>query len=176
MAKTKRKRKSPTRRARTTTAVVVAAPRAPARRRRSPSRSIARRRRRSSSGYRGGGFVATLKSRTAPLAGAAAYGWATKGDSPSAASVRGYLAMVPTLDAIGAPASHGLIATFIASKTGGMARKVFDAIGFAALMQAMHNFGSTNFDLDKTAKLAGSDEDSDLSGSIDDDEAAGYDD
>ena len=158
-----------------TTAIVVAAPRAPARRR-SPSRAIAKpaRRRRRGGSVGGRSFTGVLKSRIHPLVGAAAYGWITRSDNDTGRRIKAYLDKVPTLEALGKPISHGLLATFIATRTSGKVRMVFDNLGFAALMRGADNLGSRNFSLTEAAKLAGDDDD--LSGEIGDDEGMGYED
>lgn len=157
------------------TAIVVAAPRAPVRRRSAAvtrrAAAPARRRRRGGGSHGGGSFVGSLKRQVRPLMASAAYGWVTNGDSgTTAGKIKSYLDKVPVLDSIGKPASHGLLATFVAVNTRGMTRQIFDLVGQAALMRAAYNFGSAGFSLEAGAKLAGIEDGDDLSGSM------GYDD
>lgn len=159
----------------TTTAVARSAPRAPTRRRRAapPARRATRRRR----SVGGTAFVPRLKSQMRPLAGSIVYGWITNGDAgTTAGKVKEYLDKVPTLAAIGKPATHGLLFTFVATKTRGMVRSIADALGTAALHRAAYNLGASNFNVSAAASLGAGIDDGDLSGEIDDDEAAGYDD
>lgn len=126
---------------------------------------------------RGGavGAVRPLRAQLHDLMGSAGYGFLT-GDHSHARDLRQYVAMVPTLDAIGAPASHGLLLHFIATKAGGSIRKIAGHLSHAALMHAAHNLGATGFDHEKAAKLAGDDGEigdddlADLAGDDDDEE------
>jgi hypothetical protein len=156
------------------TAITRRAPSAPVRRSRPrpPARSSGRRRR--SHGGSGGSFVGGLKARVRPLVASAAYGWVMTADSGTATKIKGYLAKVPTVEAIGAPATHGILAAFIASRTKGNVRMVFDNLATAALMRAAWNLGSRNFNMSEAAKLSGGG--GDLSGEIGPDEAGAYDD
>lgn len=113
-------------------------------------------------------LMGTLKSKAKHLGGSVGYGWITSGTGDTAKTIRDTLAKVPTLDAIGKPASHGLLATFIATRTKGMVRDVFDSLGTAALHRAAYNLGASDFSLEKAAALAGDDE---MAGDMDDDEA-----
>lgn len=162
-----------------TTAIVVQAPRAPARRpSRAPARKAAPRKKRRGSVGAGGhsSLIGSLKAKSKPLIAAVAYGWVTKADNATARRGKELLDKVPTLDAIGKPLSHGILAAFIATRTTGKVRMVFDNLGFAALMQGASNLGSRNFSLSEAAKLSGDDDSEDLSGAIDDDEGVGYED
>lgn len=103
-----------------------------------------------------GAAVRPLRSQLWDLGGAAGYGFLT-GDHGKAPVVRAYVQKVPILDAIGAPASHGLLLHFIAQRTGGQLRKVCGHLSHAALMQAAHNLGVTGFEFDAAVKLSGDD-------------------
>jgi hypothetical protein len=108
---------------------------------------------------RGGGAVSgvrPLRSQMWDLGGAAGYGFLT-GDHGKAPVVRAYVQKVPILDAIGAPASHGLLLHFIAQRTGGQLRRALGHLSHAALMQAFHNLGTTGFEFDAAVKLSGDD-------------------
>lgn len=158
------------------TAITRRAPSTPARRpRRRPPAAPARRtyRRRSSGG--GGSFVGGLKQRIRPMAASAAYGWVMTADSSTATKIKSYVNKIPTIEAIGAPATHGILAAFVASRTRGMARTIFDNLATAALMRAAYNLGSRNFSVSEAAKLSGGDTD-DLSGEIGYEEAGAYED
>lgn len=129
----------------------------------------------------GGGksLIPALKARVKPVAASAAYAWIMVGDSSTAGKIREVVKKVPVVEAIGEPLTHGILSTFIATKTKGTVREVFDNLAFAALMRGGWNLGASNFDLGKAAKVSGYDEDlsgdDDLSGEIDDDEAGAYD-
>ena len=157
------------------TALARRAPSAPARRSRPrpPARRPAPRRRRSHVG--GGSFVGGLKQRIRPLVASAAYGWVMTADSSTATKIKSYVQKIPTVEAIGAPATHGILAAFVASRTKGTARMIFDNLATAALMRAAWNLGSRNFKLADAAKLSGADDESELSGEIGYDEAGAYD-
>lgn len=109
--------------------------------------------------------VRTLRAQMHDLIGAAGYGFLT-GDHGKAPAVRLVVKKAPVLDAIGAPASHGLLLHYIAGMVPGKFRKWVGHLSHAALMQAAHNAGSSGFEYDKFVTMAG-DEDY-LSGEIDD--------
>lgn len=164
------------RRASGPTAIVVAAPRAPARRSapRAPAKPIRRKRRGASVGGHTS-LIGSLKAKSRPLIAAAAYSWVTRADNATARRGKEILDKVPTLDALGKPVSHGLLAAFIATRTTGKVRMVFDNLAFAALMQGASNLGARNFSVSEAAKLSGDGDDvDDLSGAIDGDEGIGY--
>lgn len=157
------------------TALARRAPSAPARRpRRRPPAAPARPRRRARVGG-GGSFTGGLKARIRPMVASAAYGWVVSADSSSARRIKEYLDKVPTVSAIGAPATHGILAAFIASRTKGTVRMVMDNLATAALMRAAYNLGSRNFSVSEAARLSGGDTDEDLSGEIGYEEADAYD-
>lgn len=110
------------------------------------------------------GILEALKRESWGLAGSAAYGYVTQSGAENANTVKEYLDKVPTLDSIGKPASHGLLALFVATKTkrGGWARKLSSAIAKGALYRATYNFGANGFDLEKAAAVG----DDELSGEI----------
>lgn len=125
----------------------------------------AARRRRSSSASSGG--LRTLRGQLWDLGGAVGYGFLT-GDHGKADGVRDFVKKVPTLDAIGKPASHGLLLHFIAGQLGGKFRKVAGHLSHAALMHAAYNFGFTGLEYDSAIKMAGDDDGGDyLAGDID---------
>jgi hypothetical protein len=111
------------------------------------------------------GIIEALKHESTGLIGSAAYGYVTQSGTENAVKVKEYLDKVPTLDSIGKPLSHGLIALFVATKTrrGGWARKVSGAIAKGALYRGTFNFGASGFDLEKTASLG---DDDDMSGEM----------
>jgi hypothetical protein len=147
--------------------VVVRAPATPAK------RKARRGRRRHGGGSFAGGLVGALKSKGKHLGGSVVYGWITSGTGETAVKVREFVDKVPIVDAIGKPATHGLLLTFIATKTKGWARDIADSLGTAALHRTAYNFGANDFDMKKAAAVAGAPED--MSGDIDADESAGYD-
>lgn len=162
-------------RPRKTTAIVRSSPRTVTRYK-TRTVAVARRRRRGGGGGGGGGFIGSLKARAPAYGASAVYAWVTRSDAKPdsfAIKAREYLKKVPTLDSIGAPATHGILAAFIASRATGRVRYYTDLLAQAALHQAAANFGAAGWDLDKTAKMAGDD---DMSGDFGDDEAAGYED
>jgi hypothetical protein len=110
------------------------------------------------------GIFQALKHESTGLIGSAAYGYVTQSGTENAVKVKEYLDKVPTLDSIGKPASHGLIALYIATKTrrGGWARKISGALAKGALYRATFNFGANGFDLEKAAAVG----DDELSGEI----------
>lgn len=110
------------------------------------------------------GIVEALKREMWGLGGSAVYGYVTQSGAENANTVKEYLDKVPTLDSIGKPASHGLLALFVATKTkrGGWARKLSAAIAKGALYRATYNFGANGFDLEKAAAVG----DDELSGEI----------
>lgn len=113
----------------------------------------------SSAGFR------TLKAQVRDLLGAAGYGFLT-GDHGKAPSITAMVNKVPVVSAIGAPASHGLLLHFIASKTSGSVRMAAAHLSHAALMQAAHNIGVTGGDFATAVTMAGGDDE--ISGEIDD--------
>lgn len=141
----------------------VSAPRAPAKKT-GGTRSIRR--------YSGGGddaalnrgLLASLKKESKGLIGSAAYGWVTASGTENATKIKEYLDKVPTLDTIGKPATHGLLALFGATRTKGWARTILDALAKGALYRATYNFGANGFDLEKAAAVGADDEE--LSGEI----------
>lgn len=131
-----------------------------------------RRRRRRGGGAIGGMFGGgtLLGVPRNDLLGAVGYGWLTRSDSPTAAEWRtNYVSKVPVIDAIGAPASHGVLLYFLARNTGGIVRKVANHLSHAALMRTADNFGAANFDTAKFAQMSGEDDeyDGDFSGAMD---------
>lgn len=138
-----------------------------------------RARRRSGGGGKGAGVLSRLKQLWPELAASAGYAYVTRGKSSTAKSIGTYVKKIPTLDAIGAPASHGLLALLIAANTSGGFRKGADYLAVAALHQAAANMGAADFDYTAAAKLAGVDDDfamgsmdGDAANDDDDDEAA----
>lgn len=138
----------------------VSAPRSVAR---SHSRGVRRRRSGGDSSGLGGGFLTVLKRRSKQLAGSAGYGWITASGSETATKIKETMDKLPTIDAIGKPATHGLALLFIATKTGGMLRTVSDSLAMGALHRAAYNFGANGFDLEKSAAVG----DDEMSGEID---------
>lgn len=145
-------------------------------RRRSPVRyrpAAAPRRRRRRGGFLSGGgggtsVVGVLRSKLPGMVGSAAYGWITQAPTSQLANTaRNWLNKVPTISAIGVPASHGVLFAFIASKTSGRIRQIADALGTAALYHFAHNVGAAEFDFAKGAVMSGGD---DLSGEMGADE------
>jgi hypothetical protein len=182
--KSGRKRKSSTRRRRSAGTVSLAVRETvslSSPRRRAPAvryvRAPARRRRRSGGGVLGGaglkGIVPSVRSKLPLMAGSAAYGFITQGSSATATKVKSYLDMVPTIAAIGKPATHGLVLTALACFTSGRIRRYSDLLATAALQQFAHNVGAADFQFAKAATMAGDD---DLSGSIGEDDIRGYED
>jgi len=115
-----------------------------------------RARRRRGGGGGGGGAVRTLRGQFRDLIGAAGYGFLT-GDHNKMPAVTSMVAKVPTVAAIGKPASHGLLLHFIAGQTSGMLRTAAGHLSHAALMHAAHNLGKTGGDLQAAASLSGDD-------------------
>jgi hypothetical protein len=113
-----------------------------------------RRRRRSGGG--GGGGARTLRAQIRDLIGAGAYGFLT-GDHNRAPQVTDMFQKLPTFEAIGAPASHGLLLHFLAINTSGKIRMAAGHLSHAALMHAAHNFGTTGGEWDQAIKLSGDD-------------------
>lgn len=111
----------------------------------------ARRRRRGASS---GGAARSLRAQFRDLMGAAGYGFLT-GDHNKAPAITSAVAKVPTVKAIGAPASHGLVLHFIAGQSSGMVRTIAGHLSHAALMHAAHNLGKTGGDVASAAALAG---------------------
>jgi len=138
---------------------------------------VASRRRRGSSGSsgRGTGVVARLKGLAPQLAASAGYAFVTRGKSSTATSLNTYVKKIPIISAIGAPATHGILALLIAANTGGTFRKIADYTAVAALHQAAANLGSSSFDYTAAAKLSGSDDDFAM-GTMDGDDEIGADD
>jgi len=118
---------------------------------------------------KGAGVLVRLKSMAPELAASAAYAFVTRGKSPTAAKVNAYVKKVPIIAAIGAPATHGLLALLIASNTSGTVRKVADYTAVAALHQAAANLGATSGDFKAAALLAGVDDDVEMGSMGDDD-------
>jgi len=112
---------------------------------------------RAGGGDRVGGYTAmmpSLKAKAPLVVASTIYGWAT-GGAGSAAKVKEMIVKIPTVKSIGAPATHGLILTFVATKTKGNVRKWADRLALAALMRAGHNLGASGFDVAKAAQVSG---------------------
>lgn len=120
-------------------------------------------------------LVGSLKAKGPYLAAGAAYGFVMGASSGTAVKIREVVSKVPTIAAIGVPATHGILLAFISTKTKGKMSRAIDALGFAALMKASTNLGASSFDLTAAAKLSGAD-DGDMSGAIEDGDLAGDDD
>lgn len=162
-----------------TTALVRRGPRAVARRASTKVRTryvkVRSRRRRGSSGS---GGVRPLRAQVWDLGAAAGYGYVTQASHAGGsfgAQAKEMLGKIPTLDAIGVPASHGLLFHFVAQRTGGKLRKVLGHLSHAALMRAAYNLGASGFDHEAAAKLSGEDDDDDVfAGAIDVDDDYDY--
>lgn len=159
---------------------------------RSRSSSVARRgstqvrRRRSSGGglMVGGGVVngtiRTLKHDAPEYVASGLYGYVTagpplnaNGEASLAFKAREYLDKVPTWSKIGKPASHGVLAIAVGIAVGGKYRRYFGLAAKAALHRAAFNVGSTGFDVEKAAQLAGDDDNVHLAGDITDADVVG---
>lgn len=165
--------------------IVVAAQRAPARR--APTvivaggtKSPAKHKRRHGlvrGGHGVGAFIPNITRKGPDLIASAAYGWVTTRDAGTpGAQLNDLLKKVPTVAAIGAPATHGLLFNLIAVMTKGTVRMIADRGATAALHRAMYALGASGFDFTKWAAMSGeaeSDLAGELSGSIDIEEAAG---
>jgi len=138
--------------------IKVSAPRAISK----PRKGGVKRRHTDASGL-GGGFLSVLKRRSKQLAGSAGYGWITQSGSETATKIKETMDKLPSIDAIGKPATHGLALLFIATKTGGIVRTVSDSLAMGALHRAAYNFGANGFDLEKSAAVG----DDEMSGEID---------
>ena len=118
----------------------------------------------------GGGVLTARQRRWKLVAAAAAYGYASSSDHGG--QLYGYLQKVPKIAAIGAPATHGILACVVAEYTKGTTREIFDLVATAALMRAGHNLGAAGFNMSVAASMSGDD---DLSGEIGQDDGIGYD-
>lgn len=139
--------------------------------------AVPRRRRRSGGGGGAGSMIGALRAKVPGMLGSAAYGWLTLGwnqsGNPSGVATMAHdlVTKLPTLSAIGAPASHGVIFTLGARYTSGRIRQILDLLGTAALHRAAHNLGASGWDNDKASQMSG--EDGDMSGEIGEDDLRG---
>lgn len=146
--------------ARKTTALARRATAAPVRRTRTVVVTTGvRRRRRSGGGAGGAGPIAKLKHLAPELVASAGYAYATRASSVTAKKIQYYVAKVPVFSAIGAPATHGILLSFLASQTSGKPRMVCDLLATAALHRAAANLGAVAFDHEAAAKLSGTPDD-----------------